>query len=556
MKILVEGQRYRTDILNKIFDDSKFFIQEGEISTINSVGYYHSFVKGELVYMLPKVFMIDEENTVFGLTKDELLFFEKEETFKHKSKYYWIRQISVYFYQSLIEFKRRKIHSNLLQNSFHLEIDSSLGEKEYSYLDLVLTFANFYKKNRNLIFFKDHSFKSHKNRRINWEKTVLSSTPFFSKNNQPIYTFYRGKKKVINEEEKVVVYFLSILNYFNDQHNLTLNFDKKHRLITGLQFEVLQRNGLKHLRKIKYKYFNDKLKRIYNLCELYFSLTDKGRLKRKRDEFLSITNYNLVFEDMIDKIFSDPILNESKGEGLTLRNLKYNEDGKIIDHIFEYQSIIDLSNIFYIGDSKYYKPYRNTNRTSNYKQFTYAKNVIQYNIDLLNENGRYYSDNIRYRDNLTEGYNITPNFFIYGYIDDYKNFLTSEIEEKGEIQKSFHFEDRLFDRDTLFVHQYKINFLYVLWVYAGNHRSILLEFREEVKDLFRNNFILFFTSGKSGFRLFEYKKQDFELFIEKNFKRVNGKIYLTQDRKLLLAVYKTDNSLNDLIKDFKDYSFI
>ena len=54
-------------------------------------------------------------------------------------------------------------------------------------------------------------------------------------------------------------------------------------------------------------------------------------------------------------------------------------------------------------------------------------NIIQYNIDLLNETGSYYTENLRYRDKLTEGYNITPNFFIYGYINDYKNFDDSEL---------------------------------------------------------------------------------------------------------------------------------
>lgn len=84
--------------------------------------------------------------------------------------------------------------------------------------------------------------------------------------------------------------------------------------------------------------------------------------------------------------------------------------------------------------------------------------MIQYNIDLLNETGTYYTENLRYRDELTEGYNITPNFFIYGYINNFKDFDNDELNEKGKIVKSFHFEDRLFDRDTLFVHQYKINF--------------------------------------------------------------------------------------------------
>ena len=55
-----------------------------------------------------------------------------------------------------------------------------------------------------------------------------------------------------------------------------------------------------------------------------------------------------------------------------------------------------------------------------YKQFTYARNVIQWNLNLflnspdaaaqvdINEYGKFG----RLRDDITEGYNVIPNFFI------------------------------------------------------------------------------------------------------------------------------------------------
>src|SRR5690606_24137393 len=227
------------------------------------------------------------------------------------------------------------------------------------------------------------------------------------------------------------------------------------------------------------------LKKMYHLCEIYFSQIDTSSISRKKEEFISVNNYNLVFEDMIDKLFSDPIIEKKTTDGTTLKNLKYNDDGKIIDHVFDYQSLLDTSDIFYIGDSKYYKSDNIAGKVSKYKQFTYAKNVIQYNIDLLNETGKYYIENLRYRDDLTEGYNITPNFFIYGYISDYKNFDKTELNVKGDIVKSFHFENRLFDRDTLFVHQYKINFLYVLKSYTQFGNQTIEKFRTETKTMFR-----------------------------------------------------------------------
>ena len=48
-----------------------------------------------------------------------------------------------------------------------------------------------------------------------------------------------------------------------------------------------------------------------------------------------------------------------------------------------------------------------------FKQFTYAKNVIQVCMNIFDGgDGRDKLGRIRYVDEKTEGYNITPNFFI------------------------------------------------------------------------------------------------------------------------------------------------
>ena len=554
MKILVEGEKYKLEKLTDIFDDPKFYHQEGQDATILSVGYYYSYEKGELIYMLPKVFMAGSGKTVFNIDKDELYYLDKIETFKHKEEYNSIRQISVYFYNSLLEFKRRNKDSTIVQSSLSANLNTNLNDKEYSYLDLLLSFINFYKKNKNHILFKHIEFKSQQVKKPNWEKTIRKSIPLITQDKKPIYNIFRNKKKVVNTEEELLTYYFSILNKLNTEHNLYLNIDKSYTLIKGSKFELLQKNGLAKLRKIKYRYFDDTLKKMYHLCEIYFSQTDTSSTSKKKEEFISVNNYNLVFEDMIDKLFSNSIIEKKTNDGTTLKHLKYNDDGKIIDHIFDYQSLLDTSDIFYIGDSKYYKSDNTAGKVSKYKQFTYARNVIQYNIDILNETGSYYTENLRYRDKLTEGYNITPNFFIYGYINDYKNFDDNELIEKGEIVKSFHFKERLFDRDTLFVHQYKINFLYVLKAYSQFGNQTIVKFRKETKLMFRNNFIDFFSRhSKSDFQLFEYQKNDFENFVENNFRLINGKCFLTIDNKLILAKHKLDNTLNDLLYEFNEY---
>ncbi|CAL2109797.1 conserved protein of unknown function [Tenacibaculum sp. 190130A14a] len=557
MRILIEGEKYKLEELNKIFDNQKFYYQnDSQYGTILSVGYYHSYEKGELVYMLPKVFMAGGGKTVFNTDKEELYNLDKVESFKHKEQYNWIRQISVYFYNSLLEFKRRNKSTTIVQSSLLSNLNTNLKDKEYSYLDLLLSFVNFYKKNKNQILFKYVEFNSKQVKKLNWEKTIRKSIPLITQDKKPIYNIFRNRKRIINTEEELLIYFFSILNKLNTEHNLYLNIDKSYPLIKGAKFELLQKNGLSKLKKIKYRYFNDTLKKMYHLCEIYFSQTDTSSIRKKKEEFISVNSYNLVFEDMIDKLFSDKIEDKKTSDGTTLRHLKYNDDGKIIDHIFDYQSLLDTSDIFYIGDSKYYKSDNTAGKVSKYKQFTYARNVIQYNIDLLNETDSYYKENLRYRDKLTEGYNITPNFFIYGYINDYKNFDNNKLTEKGDVVKSFHFKERLFDRDTLFVHQYKINFLYVLKSYSQFSNQTIEKFRTETKLVFRNNFINFLANpSKSEFQFFEYRKDNIEAFVDDNFRKINGKTFYTKEKKLILAKHKTDRSLDEILTEFNEYQF-
>lgn len=545
MKVLIENEAYPIKLLESIFDDQRFYNQNGNEGVTNSVGYYHSFEKNSLVFILPKVFMKDKNNTVFGYDKNELFNIIEAESTKHKNQFNWIRQQSIYFYNSLNKFKRKYKDSSLIQFSETFELNSSFGEKEYSYLDIVLSFVNFYQKNKQQVFFKFIDSISTQAKKTKWEKTIRKSNPIIINSQTPIYTELINKKKTANTEEILYSYFFSILNHFNTEHKLNLKIDRNFKLIRGAEFERLCINGGALLRKIKYRYFNDTLKKMYVLCDLYFSKNDLSNVRQRKEDFLMIKNFNIVFEDMIDKLFSDK-LDTLEVEGITIEKLKNNDDGKIIDHIYDYKSIIDTSNIFYIGDSKYYKSDNIAGKVSKYKQFTYAKNVIQFNINLLNDNDQIPVGNIRYRDSLTEGYNISPNFFIYGYIDDVQNYTDHSIIKIEKPITSYHFQDRLFDRDTLFVHQYKINFLFVLKSYTTISNLAILKFRSEIKENFRDHFSSFFNdSDACGFELYEsnYSEIEFKPFIESNFKQLNGKCFVTNDNRLLLAIHTNDHSL-------------
>lgn len=99
---------------------------------------------------------------------------------------------------------------------------------------------------------------------------------------------------------------------------------------------------------------------------------------------------------------------------------KKQEDGKIVDHLFTAESLFENSNqkTYYIGDSKYYKIGHNLTSESIYKQFTYARNAIQWNVDIFNKEREVKKESgIRLLDDVTEGYNIIPNFFISAKMD-------------------------------------------------------------------------------------------------------------------------------------------
>ena len=95
----------------------------------------------------------------------------------------------------------------------------------------------------------------------------------------------------------------------------------------------------------------------------------------------------MVFEDMIDSLISD----DTK---LRDKRLADQRDGKIVDHIYQYESLVHKDKIYYIGDSKYYKEGSDPGDPSIYKQFTYAKNVIQWNLNLFLDEDEF-PDNVK-----------------------------------------------------------------------------------------------------------------------------------------------------------------
>jgi hypothetical protein len=167
-----------------------------------------------------------------------------------------------------------------------------------------------------------------------------------------------------------------------------------------------------------------------------------------------------------------------------------------------------------------------------------------------------------FRDDRTEGYNIVPNFFLSAYIKKL-SYDTHDIvkSEEGDVNE-FHFENRLFDRETLLLSQFDINYLFVIKQYATNANNE--SFRKEVHAIFRNH-LLERLNNKYCFKILTLKqrpKAGFEKqalldVIAPIFRIVNGKVFcpkrdeqctyliLTleregEDNKQVLEAVKTD----------------
>ena len=169
-----------------------------------------------------------------------------------------------------------------------------------------------------------------------------------------------------------------------------------------------------------------------------------------------------------------------------------------------------------------------------YKQFTYARNVIQWNIDLFND-GKAEDRNghVKLRDDVTEGYNIIPNFFISANQnvlqpeDDIK--LIDSDKEAGQRRQQYYlsrqFENRLFDRDTFLLAHYDVNFLFVIALYGRNHQSSKVAWRNKVRKMFRKEIQQMLKDNFEFYAMTAHADVNADTYIKENFQTLLGKVY-------------------------------
>ena len=523
MRILIEEYQYNAaDVKDILHGIDALENVEGKVS-IHYVGYYYNVLLKDCVFILPKVLLKgdDGKELVFGKYRPEEMANLDENNPLNSIERDFLYKFAVWIYRTIVVYKNNKRNdTEIVYYSQIAQVGNGRRRLSNTYLDILLSLIQFNKDNQSFFFTIVKNMHSGLNK-INWMRTI-GTTNAIIQDGQPIYLNPINKKRQINFDEELLIIFFSILNYIGDAYGFPKQISCQYQLITGKRFETyLNGFGKTRLRQIKYKYFSDKALQLWQLCFAFFDEARQVFITTEKKEYLLVKSFYVVFEAIIDELVGDTPL----PDGME----KKQEDGKIVDHLFTAQSLIDseAKQTYYIGDSKYYKMGHELGSESVYKQYTYARNVIQWNLDIFNNGGQTPSG-VKLRDDVTEGYNIIPNFFISAKLNenfDYSDDGIEKTDRKQNKHKKMQFKNRLFDRDTLLLFHYDVNFLFVLSLYARDNAVQKTEWKEKVRNKFRKEIQEWLQKDYDFYAMRAHPGINGEEFIKHNFKEVVGKIY-------------------------------
>jgi len=442
MYILFEEHQYDSAKVENILKDIYVLQDVDKKVSVQYVGYFYNPQLRDCVFILPKVLLKDDPQkkteVLAGVTLENGETVSPEQVLtpedqKKLSREYrkFIYEFSVWVYRALSVFYKANPDSKAILYKHITRSGKGKRQLTNTYLDIVLSLIRFNQENRDFVLFTVKNLHRGNNK-INWTKTISHSSAFMQKNGAPVYLKLVNKKRIVNYEEELFVIYYSVLNYLNEEYGFQTPINIQYELITGKQFrEYLKGMGKMRLMQIKYKYFSDMALQLWDLCYAFFENSYRIAINAHAQEYILAKSFNVVFEAMIDDLIGTPHNNIPKG-------LADQSDGKRVDHL--YTDLALTSNdeqanreVYYIGDSKYYKNGHPLTSESIYKQYTYARNVIQWNINLFLSDETAFDDKDRenrakdresFKDihlqdtGATEGYDVIPNFFISGFVYD------------------------------------------------------------------------------------------------------------------------------------------
>lgn len=581
MRVLVEGYSYAKEDVKGVLPEGKLLLTRGKVK-IEHVGYYRSAACDDFVFFLPKVVLetVDCEDVNGNRVKGDRVFCKwkkQDDKLLLESSYApealldltvdengdhrilprdvvdFLYGFAVWVYQALAHYKDTNPDTEAVWSEFSEE--SGSFNRHYvtnTLLDVILALRRFNRENQDYFMFKVQESRSGC-RRVNWVRTISRSTAIIQ-DGAPVYLDLLNKKKDVDFDEELLVIYYSILDYIRRQYNFAVKIGMGYELITGDKFEHYRSGyGEARLRQIKYKYFSDRDLQLWDICFAFFSHAHHANVSGAEEEYLLAKDFHVVFEAMIDELLGDP----------ELQKVKSLDDGKEIDHLYVEKSLTradDRSTLF-IADSKYYKIGADLERKSIAKQFTYARDMLQLNLDLfLAEEGEQ-SDRVNklrrpmekmhvglQRDPVTEGYDVIPNFFISAVMNDAFDYENSTPVKYGDDENAgkyinIHFENRLFDRDTLILRRYNLNFLYIIKSYAQQDADEQSKWRTAVRKKFRNEIREEILEKCFKFKaIMPHEGVNAPAFFKENLAELQGKVFsprtpvVGEDEYYLLAV--------------------
>lgn len=547
MRILIEEYQYKyEDVCDVLKGLGVLQDVEGKVS-LSYVGYYFNDDPdvNDCVFILPKVLLEGEfgKEKVFGHIEPRGLINAEDCKDLTTEEHTFIYNLSVWIYRAITVFRDHefdRVEDGKRQSSIVLYKQAPMmghtrKRKANTFLDVLLTLQEWNKRNESFVMFIVKNLHSGYNK-INWTRTISRSQAVIqesiggTRRQDVSYLNPINKKRQINFDEELLVIYYSILQHMHDKYGFPVSINVNFPLIRGDKFKrYIDSYGKRRLKQIKYKYFSDKALELWELCYAFFDRPDNIMLNVDQREYLLVKSFHIVFEAIIDELIA--------GDQKLPKELKDQPDGKRVDHLYQYQELTNNDkndNIYYIGDSKYYKRGNSLGKESIYKQFTYARNVIQWNIDLFN-NGKAEekSGHVKLRDDVTEGYNIIPNFFISANQnvlrpeDDIK-LIDSDKEESKRRQQYYlsrQFENRLFDRDTFLLAHYDVNFLFVVALYGRNNAASKVQWRNKVRRMFRTEIQQMLKENFEFYAMTAKSDVSPDTYIRENFQQVLGKVY-------------------------------
>ena len=551
MKLLLEEYKYPVELVREVLhgvgSDALQDI-EGDVS-LSYVGYFYNPQLRDCVFILPKVLM-DESGKVFGKYDPKALIdLDKKENALTQEERKFIYEFAVWIHRAISVFQQSHKQSDIIYHRQISQVGHGMRRRSNTLLDILLSLIQFNKDHQDFITFILKNIHSGFNK-INWTRTINRSQAIIQ-DNSPIYLNPVNKKRQINFDEELLIIYYSILNYISEAYGFQVKINVGFPLIKGAQFaSYMAGRGRVRLRQIKYKYYSDIALELWDLCYAFFDNAEKIHITADLKEYLLVKNFYIVFEAIIDEL-----IGSSVDKAALPKELTEQKDGKLVDHLYTYKGLMqpegEETQTYYIGDSKYYRIGGHLGEESIYKQYTYARNIIQYNINLWLDESKP-SPDIKVRDDQTEGYNILPNFFISAAMekDDFsyshREIKLTPMKDNPTVQ--YQFEDRLFDRDTMLLSRYNVNFLFVIALYARNKQSEKAVWKDEVRREFRKN-IQDVLATQYQFYPMRSKGVVPEDYVQTHFKQLIGKVFTPfDDKEILTLALQNPNTIADATK--------